>query len=747
MRHLTKEEIRGYVMGGHSTFKRMAIWKHVKSCPDCMATLEREMAAERALQAKLDKLTASFVPSPMMDAKVKLAIVSITSKPTRALLPRWVTSVASAAVVVLMSYGFFFYAPLFGAKRETAAQMVVSGMYGPVIKEAKGLVPTSIEASGATFEKLAFFNVLCDRYGVCAADRMRLINQGFAYSDVFISSLMSMALDLNSDDLLSLFATKKTPAQILSMLGVSFTSQISGAGQLKRQVDVTKDEIVKRQEVRLDVVQINGKVITPVPGLELPKLAQDGHYEARIDRDGKVTSVQQSKDNSFIKGEIVAVRLDKNELDVKATNGKTFTVKIGFETSMTRYNEPILAVQISPGQLVDVFGYTAEGYILATMVAVAEVDSVKTVKGTVVDIDNDFIAVRGFGLVLSLSKATKFAGKPQIGSEVELVAMGNDVQGYKVQKVTVTQKPTPPVADEKTVAASGVVVNVGTDDGGRRLFLLSDGTVVYYNKLTKIEGGKPEIGQIVQLVGVPDDGSEGKTTQITAKTVKLTTQTNPEAFAIAGDLSRTPLCLTSCNWVKKQGLTEIRIKGQSDPYLIYPETVGHDLITPNKVGQLVIIEGRRIGGVNLVDKAQVADPTKQIMRSGTIVSIDKDGILLDDGTKVHTKPYTLKEQGAVVGVAINATCIESDGALVAIKIELAQTEPVSTAWIEIASFENGMLTLADGTSLLVTAETKVMLALTRQKVDLSALAPGVKVACTYRKGSPNIALEVQVFQQ
>ncbi len=747
MRHLTKEEIREYVMGGQSTLKRMAIWKHVKSCPDCMATLEREMAAERALQAKLDKLTASFVPSPMMDAKVKLAIISITSKPTRALLPRWVTSIASAAVVVLMSYGFFFYAPLFGAKRETAAQMVVSGMYGPVIKEAKGLVPTSIEASGATFEKLAFFNVLCDRYGVCAADRMRLINQGFAYSDVFISSLMSMALDLNSDDLLSLFATKKTPAQILSMLGVSFTSQISGAGQLKRQVDVTKDEIVKRQEVRLDVVQINGKVITPVPGLELPKLAQDGHYEARIDRNGKITSLQQSKDNSFIKGEIIAVRLDKKELDVKATNGKTFTIKIGFETSMTRYNEPILAVQISPGQLIDVFGYTAEGYILATMVAVAEVDRVRTLKeSTVVDIDNEFIAVKGFGSALYLSKETKYAGKPQIGSDVVLDVVGNDVQGYKVQKVTVIQKPTPPAADEKTITASGVVVNVGTDDGGRRLFLLSNGTVVYYNKLTKIEGGKPEIGQIVQLVGVPDDGSEGKTTQITAKTVKLTTQTNPETFAIAGDLTGIA-CLTSCNWVKKQGLTEIRIKDQSDPYLIYPETIGHDLITPNKVSQLVIIEGRRIGGVNLVDKAQVADPTKQIMRSGTIVSIDKDGILLDDGTKVLTKPYTLKEQGAVVGVAINATCIGSDGALVAIKIELAQSEPVSTAWVEIVSFENGMLTLADGTSLLVTAETKVMLVLSRQKADLSALAPGVKVACTYRKGSPNIALEVQVFQQ
>ncbi|HNW31481.1 MAG TPA: hypothetical protein PKN77_02250, partial [Caldisericia bacterium] len=164
-------------------------------------------------------------------------------------------------------------------------------------------------------------------------------------------------------------------------------------------------------------------------------------------------------------------------------------------------------------------------------------------------------------------------------------------------------------------------------------------------------------------------------------------------------------------------------------------------------GQIVILEGRTIAGVMLVDRAQVTDPTTQIIRTGIIVKMDQKMLMLDDGSTFILKSFTSMADDAAIGSTVSVTCMESDGSLIALKVELKEAEPEITSWLTVASFENGELVLEDGTRFLVTGDTKIWIGIAKEKGTPDMIVQGAKVACTYRKGQNNIALEILVQKQ
>jgi len=740
-KHLKENEILEIASGAIGPVKKAMAGVHIKSCKECAKKIEDEIAFREKVAEKLDKVASATTHSRMMDVRVlrEIEVISKSKAPQRH--PKWAVAVSLVCSVLFFVYGFFFYAPVFGAAKETPAQAIVSGSFYPVIGQAGQLVPKHLDRMGNTYEKMAFFNILCDKYGVCEADRIKLVYQsGFDYKNVFVSSMLGMALDLNSEDVLNLISNGKTPGQVLSKLGVPFTSQLSAAGEFQNQVNVTKADLATRDTISFDVLKVGKKITSPFP-VNIPEGGKDGHYIVRMDKNGKIISASPSKENAIWSGMIESAAFEKNEFVIKLDDGTLATVKISYETTLKRYDDPILPNQLSAGQIVKAQGILSGKTLLAIIVDVREQDQKVSFKGLVADLDKSNVAINGFGSALYLNPKTIYKGKPSIGETVEVEAIGNDITGYKVISMVVIPKPPQEKPVEKITVKSGIVVNVTTDEGGRRIFLLSDGTLVYYSRNTVFEGEKLSTGTVVAVKGVMDSEK-----QMDARTVNVKNQAVTQTFSIAGELVDIR-CITSCNWVKAEGVSEITVKGVTSPFLIYPETVGHSVVTPSRKGQIVILEGRTIAGVMLVDRAQVTDPTTQIIRTGIIVKMDQKEFMLDDGSIFTLKSYTSKADGAAIGSTVSVTCMESDGSLIALKVELKEAEPEITSWLTVVSFENGELVLEDGTRFLVNGDTKIWIGIAKEKGTPDMLVQGAKVACTYRKGQNNIALEILVQKQ
>lgn len=761
MRHYEKEQIANFVAGGCTVFEQNAIKRHIEDCPQCHEVYKQELAFALSVKRTLEKSVSSVAPSHLLDARIRREIdIICAQKARRAQMPRWAVAMSVATSFLIVVYGFFFYAPVVGASHETPAQAVVSSMFDPLFKKAVSIIPGNIDSMSTTYEKLAFLNVLCDRYGVCDSERAKLIiQQKYGYNDVFVSSLLSLAMDISSDDVLPLISKGKTPGQVFSAVGVPFSRQVSSADELEKQIASTQAEIKTRNSLGLDIIKTSdGKIIAPegvvIPADKIP--GEAGQYRVIIDRNNdSVVSSKQVNPIVSVVGEIKELLLQNGQIIVVNKYGKSSKVSLGFETRIFRYSEPILSVQLDIGQQIVVQGIPDGENVVATFIDVEEKNTNVKLRGSVAEMGKDdkgrpFISISGFGSSLFTNPATKFVGKVVSGSYVEFEATGNEILGYTVTKITLIPPKEKPPVNEELVKMNGLVVNVTTDEGSRKLFLLNDGTMVYYSANTKFNGKLAE-GMFVELSGAitkvfDEKGALIPTKHIDARTVTVKDPGKPSQFAFAGELT-TIRCLSTCSWVKAEGLTEITVKGQSTPFLIHPDTIGHGLITPQRVGQIVILEGRNVGGIMLVDKAQTTDPTKQIVRGGIIASIVGNTITLDDGKTANIAPYTVKEGSFDVGSEVVLTCMESDGKLIILKIESKIAEIATTKWLQVTSFDGNELVLEDGTKMQVTSETKILFGVAKLKGNSSMLKAGVTVACTYRKTSTNIATEILIQTQ
>lgn len=748
MRHIDREKLALYVGGGLRTLERVRVWNHLRSCPECKLMLEAEIAFNKKIESKLRKITEHEIPSVLLDAKVKQSIDLITASHGHQLLPKWAISLATSAVVLLSSYGLFFFAPLFGSSRETAAQAVVSGIYYPVFEKATNLVPTTLKNPGSDFEKQVFLNILCELYTICKADRDVLIHEkGYNYVDVFISQIMEKSLGVDDNTVLPLLAKGKTPGQIMSFLGISFPSQLSSTAELTKQIERFKQEIETRDYVDVPMLVKDGKVVSGVTLNLKPEDLKDhqGAVVVTLKKDGTVLRIN-NEDTGYFSGTISRI-LDYNNFELKSVTGKTITIRHSFETVLRRYEDPIAPTQLTEGQLVNITGTINPKSVIASIIDVT--DPVVTIiqRGIVADLDKDNIALGGFGAALYMTSKTKIEGKIAIGGDVELTATGNDVRGYKVDRVKVLPKITTPTVVEELVSFKGIVFYHNLDESGIGKIYISDGEEIrevnYGLRRVKIEGeklplGEKAVGLKVDCLGV----AESQKFQM-ARTIKVSKPTKIETFSLASELTDLR-CLTACNWVKSEGLTKIKIMGIDESFLIYPETIGHSLMTPARIGQMVILEGRIIDGIRLIDVAQVTDPTKQTVREGKVVELASGILSLDDGTRIILKPYTHQPLNLVIGQVIRLICTDTVDGLVALTIEIAGTEPETTSWLKIKSFDGSILVLDDGTTIKVNAETKIRYGLTSEPGTPLMLVPGVLVACTYRPGATNIAIEIRI---
>lgn len=747
MRHLKEEDIFEYRTGITGGLKRFLQKRHIAKCAKCRAILEAEERMAKVFQTRLSKDLGRFEPSHMMDARVKKAIEEIA--PTMPTPWAWFFRKALAAgltvALVASVYSVFFFVPLMGSAKETPAQAVYSGMMSPVIAKAKNLIPQSLYSKSQDIDKYIFLNIWCDTYNICEADRLRLIQlEGHNYSDVFIASLMGQIYSKPVDKVLPMIEKGMTPGQIVSQLDIPFTSQIGSVSQASELVDRTKEDIQNNATTVIPVKKENGKIITPV-ALDAESQKQilnqpDGVYDATVNRSSqveKVTSVPSGY--GFHKGTIANVDYDKELVYLKTDNGQII-VKAAYETSTTRYEQSIMFNQLKTGQSAQVYAIKVDGLFVAKLIDVADPDVMINASGEIVAFEDKSLAIRGFGAELFIGPSTVVSGKIERGSTAKLTAFGNDSKGYTVKTITIT-KPAVSVAKEKLETVEGIIVALESDDSGRKFMLLSDGMMISYSRFTKIQGQQLAIGLRVSSLGV----MEGEHNQ-DARAMNVTETAASEGFEIAGELDDLK-CLNNCSWVDAKGVSEVILKGNGTQYIIYPNTVNHLKLNLAKKGQTVIFEGHIVEGIRLVDKAQVVEPHTQFIHKGEIVSNDNGLIMLDDQTEIKIKSYTKNGNQAQVGKTASILCFKSSKELIALEVTVEEkNEIIATGWTKISTFDGTTLILEDGTKLDIADTTEIVTGYLQEKSDKSALVPGVKVSCTYIKGSTNKAVKIMVYE-
>lgn len=747
MRHLKEEEIFEYRTGITGGFRRFLQKLHIGRCSHCREMLEAEEKMALAFRARILKSLAKHEPSTMMDARVRKAIDQIapTMPSPFAWFFRKALAVGLSATLVASAYSIFFFAPLMGSAKETPAQAVYSGMMSPVISRAKNLIPQSLYSKSQDIDKFIFLNIWCTTYNICEADRLRLIQlEGHNYTDVFIASLMGQIYSKPIDKILPMIEKGLTPGQIVSQLEIPYTSQIGSVSEASELVDRTKEEITNNKSTVIPVKKENGKIITPVV---LDEESQkkimnqpDGVYDATVNRDNKVEKVTSIPSGyGFHKGTITNVDYSKELVYINTDNGQ-IVVKAAYETTTTRYGQSILINQIKPGQTANVNAVKVDGLFVATHIDVSDPDVTISASGEIVAYEDKFLAIRGFGAELFVVSSTSINGRIERGSTAKLTAIGNDSKGYTVKTITVT-KPTANPVNEKLETVEGIIVALETDDSGRKFMLLSDGMMIGYGRLTKIQGQKLAIGQKVSSLGI----MEGEHNQ-DARVMNVTETAASEGFETAGELDDMK-CLNNCSWVDAKGVSEVILKGNGTQYIIYPKTVNHLKLNLAKKGQMVIFEGHIVEGIKLVDKAEVVEPHTQFIHKGEIVSLENGLATLDNQTQIRIKSYTKNTKDAAIGKTVSILCFKSSKGLVALEINIENTsEVVATGWAKITSFDGSVLTLEDGTKLVVDDSTEIVTGYLQEKSDKSALVPGLKVSCSYIKGGTNKAVRIMVFE-
>lgn len=747
MRHLKDEDIFNYRTGSLGGIKKLLVEAHLKGCPSCREKIEAEERLAKAFQARVNANLSRFEPSQMMDARVRRAIDTIAPTmpgPLVWVLRRVMTTGLVVALVASV-YSVFFYAPLFGSAKETPAQAVVSGMMTPVISKAKTLIPQSLYSNSQTIDKFIFLNIWCNSYNICEADRLRLIHlEGHNYPDVFIASLLGQLYSKPVDQILPMIEKGLTPGQIVSELNVPFTSQVTLVGQASNMVEQTKTDIESKKSVEVSIKKVNGQIISPVKLSEeatkelLAK--KDGVYDTDITRDNKVEKVTPVPSGyGFYSGSVISVDTDRDIFKVKTDKGE-ITVKIAGETSLVRYGDSILPSQLYKGQNVQISATKVGDAFVATLVDVTEPDSTIETSGEIAAFENNSLAIRGFGAELIITASSVVKGTIEHGSLARITAIGNDIQGYRVKTITITKPYVKPVR-EKLETVEGIVVAIETDDGGRRFILLSDGTMIGYSRDTKFQGEPLSIGMKVSSLGV----MSGEHNQ-DARVMNVTETAQAEGFEVSGEFD-SMICLNNCSWVEAKGVSQVMLKGSGIQYIIYPKTVNHLKLNMAKKGQTVIFEGRVIEGLKLVDRIDVVEPQTQFIHKGQVVTVKNGLITLDDQTEIKIKSYTKSGKDAVVGATVSISCYRSDNGLIALEVN-AQLEKaaIATGWTKIASFDGTTLSLEDGTKVEVTDSTEIVTGLLSEKVDKSALLPGLKVTCTYIPGTTNKAVKIMIFE-
>jgi hypothetical protein len=752
MRHLKDEEIFEYRTAITGGIKRALQTAHIKKCDHCRSRLEAEeklaAAFSRRLSANLDK----FAPSNMMDAKVRHAIDEIAPKMPSPFVWLLRKSLTTGLVIALVAsvYSLFFYAPLFGSAKETPAQAFVSSMMTPVISKAKSIIPQSIYSKSQDIDKYIFLNIWCSTYNICEADRLRLIQlEGHNYSDVFIASFIGQVYEKPVDKVLPMLEKGMTPGQIFSELEIPFTSQISSVGQASTLIDMTKTQIDTNKTVVLPIKKENGKIFSPIPldDQSQKKILNqpDGVYDATIARDGKLEETKAVPSGyGFHKGTITNVDYDKEVLSVQTDNG-TITVKIASDTTINRYGQSILSNQLGVGQQTQINATKVDGLFVASLIDVADPDVTVNVNGEIVAYENKSLAVRGFGAELLITPTTQINGTIEKRSQAKIVAIGNDTKGYRVKSISVTKPPvnTNPTK-EKLETVEGIVVAIDTDESGRKFMLLSDGMMIGYStnqKFTKIQGEPLAIGMKISSLGL----MQGTHNQ-EARAIIVTDTDAAEGFEMAGELEDYK-CLNNCSWVDTKGVSQIMLRGLGAQFVIYPKTVNHLKVNLTKKGQTVILEGRIIEGVRLVDRLEVVEPQNQFIHKGEIVSIENGLVKLDNQTQIRLRSFTRNASQVAVGKTASITCYKSDKGLVALEVKIDEgKDTVSTGWSKIASFNGTILTLEDGTKLAINDATEIVTGYLMEKGDKSSLIPGLKVSCTYIKGETNVAVKIMVFE-
>lgn len=747
MRHLKEEEIFEYRTGMTGGIRRFLQKLHIGRCQKCRNMLEAEEKMALAFKARVSKSLAKHEPSAMMDARVRRAIDQIA--PTMPTPFAWFFKKALAAgltaTLVASVYSVFFFVPLMGSAKETPAQAVYSGMMSPVITKAKNLIPQSLYSKSQDIDKFIFLNIWCTTYNICEADRLRLIQlEGHNYPDVFIASLMGQIYTKPIDKILPMIEKGMTPGQIVSQLEIPYTSQIGSVSTASELVDRTRDEIINNKTTVIPVKKENGKIITPVALDEESQkkiLNQpDGVYDATVNRDSKVEKVTSVPSGyGFHKGLVASVDYEKELVYIKTDNGQII-VKAAYETSTTRYGQSIMINQIKPGQTANINAVKVDGLFVATHIDVSDPEVTITASGEIVAFEDKYLAIRGFGAELFITPSTSVIGRIERGSTAKLTAFGNDSKGYTVKTITVT-KPSSNAVKEKLETVEGIVVALESDDSGRKFMLLSDGMMISYGRLTKIQGQKLAIGQRVSSLGV----MEGEHNQ-DARVMNVTETAASEGFEIAGELDNLK-CLNNCSWVDAKGVSEVILKGNGTQYIIYPKTVNHLKLNLAKKGQTVIFEGHTVEGIKLVDRAEVVEPHTQFIHKGEIVSLENGLVTLDNQTQVRIKSYTRNAKDAAVGKTASILCFKSANGLVALEVNVENSaEVVATGWTKISSFDGSVLTLEDGTKLVIADTTEIVTGYLQEKADKSALVPGLKVSCTYVKGNTNKAVRIMVFE-
>jgi hypothetical protein len=751
MKHLSREQIIDYLSGGQTLLARFVTWLHLMTCKECRIQLEQERQFAVKASRSLKRITSHAKPSQHMDNRV-LSVIEFIAKETAKKAPvfgRWVYVTTMVVVLLLSSYGIFFYAPVVGSNNETLAEALVSSRIRPVMAMSEDIIPNSSDhLRGKTF-----FDVWCDRLMVCAPEYTRLVYlEGNSIDDVFNSSIIAHELGVSTETVLPMVKDGMTWGQILGKLGIAFPTQLRLPEDVSRSMSETAEEIDKKTTIEMNVVKHGDGHVSSSEQLPQEIIDQLPEGESEVEFDKKTRQptgkIVKNETPSMITGEITSIS-EGNEAFTLTTADNSFIVRIMNSSELLRYGDYLLPIQLTEGQICTVEGEPVDGELIAMFVDVREPARTETASGTVLYIEENSLTIAGFGSALYIDEDSQIKGTLEEGSTVEFTATGNEIEGFTVDALTAEARPEPtPTKVQPRSEITGVVVGV---DPVEQLILLADGTSIYYNFNTTFDNDMlPSIGQTVTSTAFSSNTFTDQRYQDQAISVDLISNRDlSKTFEVAGTYTD-HVCLNGCNWLRPEGVTKVILDGKkANDYLIIPSTDGHSLISPGYKGLTVVLKGFFTGDLRIVQSVVIVEPSMVQNRAGIVTEMTEKGdiVTLDDGTKISIASYTTNAGMIKLGDGFQFECWRSDdGQLTALKVTMNKAEKVvSTDWLTVSAFDGQILTLSDGTKVTIDEHTRIESAVLGEEITTDSIKVGLKVLCEYRDEDTKTATLVKVF--
>jgi len=751
MRHLTTEQIAAYQAGGMRASEKFFAFIHLLVCGECRAALKKEKRLFKSTNTKLKRITSHSFPTNLMDARVGAVISQIAANtaPQVRFFGKWATVAALVVVMLASSYSVFFFAPIVGAARETPAQAFVSSKIIPIYNEIGNVVPDMSDIA----KKEVFFRAMCDTLMICTSERIKwMYSEGYTLEEVYFASVVARVIGASTESVLPLLKQDKTWGQIFSELNIPFSQQLEIEEGVKQTIKQTETAMDNQKTFSVPVRKnTDGSIssVVDIPEDVAKKIPEGKEATVEIDRTGKPTgNVEVLERPTYYTGNIVSVESGYEIFTVDTENGDTVTVRVTPETNMRRYGDYFFRTELRQNQLCVVNGVWSEGVLFADFVDIKEPIRSTNFEGVVIDMDGSSITVTGFGAPLKKNENSNITGTLEIGSKVEFTAFGNDYDGFQIEWMKASPKiqPTPTPAQPRATV-EGIVVGI---DEIEKLILLDDGTSIFYNKLTEFAGGMPWVGSVIASEAYEVNTNLDNKFQDQAIKITISAPKTTDTFEYAKKLDSI-VCLSGCNWIRPEGVTRITLEGVDTSFLIIPDTVGHDQVTPNRKGYLLILSGNTVDGVNMITKVSVVDPKSIVVKSGVIVSHEGMKVKLDDGTEITLRSFTAGATGVAKDAKAEFRCWQTEGKLTALEVTLVEEtkKTIETPWTSVVSFDGTKLVLEEGLVVEFDENTVVVTAVLKEEIDSSQITMGSRVICVYTDNGDGrkIAVKVMVYIQ